>query len=553
MSSGNELLFQDDEIKPDLPQQPEPKQGQEYLVLVVDDDEYVHQLTKMVLRGFSFEGAPIKLASAMSAKEAKYYIATHDNVAVALIDVVMETDHAGLDLVNYIREEQNNNQVRLLIRTGQPGAAPEESVFHDYDINDYLSKTDITAHKLRMALLNALRSYRDIHRAADLQKQIMQAEQESIAAAAANEAKSQFLAHMSHEIRTPLNGILGLTDVLAQTQLNNTQQDFLKTIRHSGESLLSIINDILDFSKIEAGKLELENIDFSLGVLCDDLEGLFMPQVQEKSLGFHIDIDKSIPPYLKGDPLRIKQVLLNLISNSLKFTHKGSVSVAINLKQEKPLILEFIVTDTGIGISLEKQEQLFKPFTQVDSSTTRKYGGTGLGLQISQKLVQIMGGDIELKSEPNKGSEFHFELHLAKGKRTQENEDKSLAHAQKSASDIKILVAEDNNTNQLVITSMLKKLGYQYEICANGQEAIDNLGNDEYDLILMDCQMPVLDGFSATEKIRENPDWKNLPIIALTAGATEKEQQQCFDSGMNDFLSKPIKLSILQNALQRWH
>jgi len=553
MSSGNELLFQDDEIKPDLPQQPEPKQEQEYLVLVVDDDEYVHQLTKMVLRGFSFEGAPIKLASAMSAKEAKYYIATHDNVAVALIDVVMETDHAGLDLVNYIREEQNNNQVRLLIRTGQPGAAPEESVFHDYDINDYLSKTDITAHKLRMALLNALRSYRDIHRAADLQRQIMQAEQESIAAAAANEAKSQFLAHMSHEIRTPLNGILGLTDVLAQTQLNNTQQDFLKTIRHSGESLLSIINDILDFSKIEAGKLELENIDFSLGVLCDDLEGLFMPQVQEKSLGFHIDIDKNIPPYLKGDPLRIKQVLLNLISNSLKFTHEGSVSVAINLKQEKPLILEFIVTDTGIGISLEKQEQLFKPFTQVDSSTTRKYGGTGLGLQISQKLVQIMGGDIELKSEPNKGSEFHFELHLEKGKRIKENEDNSLTHVQKSASDIKILVAEDNNTNQLVITSMLKKLGYQYEVCENGQEAIDNLGNNEYDLILMDCQMPVLDGFSATEKIRENPDWKNLPIIALTAGATEKEQQQCFDSGMNDFLSKPIKLSILQHALQRWH
>lgn len=553
MVAGNELLFQDDESQHDAPKPSDKKPEQEYLVLVVDDDEYVHQLTKMVLRGFTFEGSPIRLASALSAKEAKYYIATHDNVAVALVDVVMETDNAGLDLVNFIREEQNNNEVRLLIRTGQPGAAPEESVFQDYDINDYLSKTDITAHKLRMALLNALRSYRDIRRAADLQKQIMLAEQETMTAAAANEAKSQFLAHMSHEIRTPLNGILGLTDILAQTKLNENQLEFIKTIRHSGEALLAIINDILDFSKIEAGKLELESIDFSLPVLCDDLEGLFMPQIQEKGLQFEITLDPTIPQFLNGDPLRIKQVLLNLISNSLKFTHEGHVKLDIKQSQASPLVLEFQVEDTGIGISEEKQDQLFKPFTQVDSSTTRKYGGTGLGLQISQRLVQLMGGHISLKSQVDKGSTFTFDLHLNAGTKPIEADDEDTIRSNKPVENIRILVAEDNKTNQLVISTMLKRLGYQYHLCGDGQEALAQLDNQEYDLVLMDCQMPIMDGFLATQNIRKNPDLKNLPIIALTAGATEKEQKQCFDSGMNDFLSKPIKLNVLKNALERWH
>jgi CheY-like chemotaxis protein len=216
MSSGNELLFSDE--PKEKSEKPSIKEGggKEYLVLVVDDDEYVHQLTQMVLRGFTFEECPIRLASAMSAKEAISYLEEHDDVAVALVDVVMETDNAGLELVNHIRNNFNNNEVRLLIRTGQPGAAPEESVFQDYDINDYLSKTDLTAHKLRMTLLNALRSYRDIRHAGDLQKKIMLAEQDSQAAAAASEAKSQFLAHMSHEIRTPLNGIIGIADILSQ-------------------------------------------------------------------------------------------------------------------------------------------------------------------------------------------------------------------------------------------------------------------------------------------------------------------------------------------------
>lgn len=554
MSSGNELLFSNDADDNSELVTPNRDIDQEYLVLVVDDDEYVHQLTKMVLRGFSFEGSPIRLASAMSAKEAMTFIAGNDNVAVALVDVVMETDNAGLDLVNYIRNTSNNNEIRLLIRTGQPGAAPEESVFQDYDINDYLSKTELTAHKLRMALLNALRSYRDIRRAGDLQKQIMLAEQETQAAAAASEAKSQFLAHMSHEIRTPLNGIIGIADILAQSNLDEVQDQYIKTIRNSGEALLSIINDILDFSKIEAGKLELESTSFSIETLFQSLKDLFIAQLKEKDLELDYKLDPTIPKFLKGDPLRIKQILLNLISNGLKFTQEGGIYLTAQAQSLSPnVVLEISVRDTGIGIPSDKQKSLFEAFTQVDSSTTRKYGGTGLGLQISKRLVEIMGGRIRLDSQLDKGSTFTFTLALEQGEEVKDTKVIPRRTGQHNVADLKVLVAEDNPTNQMVVSAMLKRLGYEFDICNNGEEAIHALNKHQYDLVLMDCQMPVLDGFAATEQIRMNPDWQDLPIIALTAGATDKEQKQCYDAGMNDFLSKPITIDVLEKSLMRWH
>lgn len=553
MSSGSELLFGDEPDNDSSIELPDRADGKEYLVLVVDDDEYVHQLTKMVLRGFSFEDSPIRLASAMSGQEAIEYLNSHNNVAVALVDVVMETDHAGLDLVNHIRNDSNNNEIRLIVRTGQPGAAPEESVFRDYDVNDYLSKTELTAHKLRMALLNALRSYRDIRHAVDLQKQIMLAEQESEAAAAASEAKSQFLAHMSHEIRTPLNGIIGIADLLSQSQLDDSQSQYLKTIRNSGEALLAIINDILDFSKIEAGKLELENTDFCLKELGQSLNDLFIAQLTEKQLEFKFTLDPDLPEFIKGDPLRLKQILLNLIGNSLKFTSSGGVYVHVKAMQSQPdLRIEFNVTDTGIGIPEDKQKALFQAFTQVDSSTTRKYGGTGLGLQISKRLVELMNGEIHVESEPGQGSSFIFTIDMAAGNKPQESEIEHLT-ANRPPSDIRVLVAEDNKTNQVVIRAMLKKLGYVFDIFENGQEAINSLNHNQYDIVLMDCQMPVLDGLEATRDIRKSPQWKELPIIALTAGATDKEQTECEAAGMNDFLSKPITIGVLESTLKKWH
>jgi len=553
MSSGDDLLFGDETEISSQETIVEPTSTEpEYLVLVVDDDEYVHQLTKMVLRGFEFDGHPIQLASAMSAKEAINYLANHDNVAVALVDVVMETDNAGLELVNHIRNEYNNNEIRLLIRTGQPGAAPEESVFQDYDINDYLSKTDITAHKLRMALLNALRSYRDIRHAAELQRQIMSAEQETRTAAAASEAKSQFLAHMSHEIRTPLNGIIGITDILSQTPLSEEQSKYVTTIEQSGETLLSIINDILDFSKIEAGKLELEHINFSLKEICESLENIFVAQLKEKQLNYSFSIDPSIPTFLNGDPLRIRQILLNLISNSLKFTSEGGINLeVISLATSPDIQLEFRVKDTGIGIPEDKLNTLFEAFTQVDSSTTRKYGGTGLGLQISKRLIELMDGHITVESQVGLGSTFIFDIKLSQGEEQQPA--KTVKEANLSAKPLsRILIAEDNPTNQMVISGMLKKLDYEFDITNNGQEAIDALKTGKYSLVLMDCQMPVLDGISATRKIREDTAFSQLPVIALTAGATEEEQKECFAAGMSDFLSKPIKLDRLEETLSKW-
>lgn len=566
MGSGSELLFGPDgglgASQKDLPGPKEKQEDQDYLVLVVDDDEYVHQLTNMVLKNFSFEGNNIRLESVMSASAAKTFLNDNPDVAVILLDVVMETDDAGLQLVNHIRNTLHDNEVRLLIRTGQPGAAPEESVFHDYDINDYLSKTDLTAHKLRMALLNALRSYRDIKHAAELQKQIMLVEQESQAAEAASEAKTQFLAHMSHEIRTPLNGIIGIADILAGTNLTEEQVSYLNTIRMSGQALLSIINDILDFSKIEAGKLELEKTSFSLNEICQSINAIFLAPLRDKNLEFKLGVDESIPETIKGDPLRLKQILLNLVGNSIKFTEKGSIGINVDFASRDPasangFMLRFTVFDSGIGIPPAKQKELFDAFTQVDSSTTRKYGGTGLGLQITKRLVELMGGDIKVESESGKGAKFIFTIAAETGSQLQDDaaQPKDSIQSHKPAEETTVLVAEDNTTNQLVVKAMLKRLGYQFEIANNGQEAIDRLEAEgaNYDLVLMDCQMPVLDGFATTRNLRKKDTYKELPIIALTAGATAQEQKMCYEAGMSDFLSKPITIEALEKVLLKWH
>ena len=310
----------------------------------------------------------------------------------------------------------------------------------------------------------------------------------------------------------------------------------------------------MDFSKIEAGKLELESIDFSLPEICQSLEDLFIAQLNEKKLNFSYQIDHTIPEFIKGDPLRIKQILLNLMSNSLKFTKQGGISLNISLINDTDgLTLEFQFKDTGIGIPKDKQDALFEAFTQVDATTTRKYGGTGLGLQISKRLVEIMGGKIKVNSVEGQGSEFLFSLNLNKGIAVANEEIKVDQSNTSTPNTIRILVAEDNRTNQMVISAMLKKLGYQFTICNNGKEAFDTLETETFNLVLMDCQMPVMDGFATTEAIRQQAQWRNLPIIALTAGVTAKEQKQCFDAGMSDFLSKPVVIDTLKTMLDKWH
>lgn len=558
-SDDDELLFGDTDDSV-LPTNIEPSEG--ILVLVVDDDEYVHQLTSLVLKGFKFEGQQIELMDAYSGYEAKQRLKAHPHVAVVLLDVVMETDDSGLQVVNYIRNNLKNSTARILIRTGQPGAAPEETVFNDYDINDYLSKTDISANKLRMSLINALRSFRDIKRAAELQKQIHLANQEQEAANAASKAKSQFLAHMSHEIRTPLNGIIGVADILSGTELTLQQQDYVDLIRSSGEALLAIINDILDFSKIEANKLELEQTPFHLGRLCEEVQAIFYAPIKNKSLDFSFNLDKQLPENIISDPVRIKQILINLIGNAIKFTQEeGKIELNASLStQSHPetnaCFIHFAVKDSGIGITPEQQERLFQPFSQADPSTTRKFGGTGLGLQISKRLAELMGGDIELSSLPNQGSTFTVTVEALTG-----NADGSLkspteedTEYQTLPADIKVLVAEDNPTNQLVTRSLLKRIGYGHaEIVSNGKEAVNAVQENTYDIVLMDCQMPEMDGYEATRCIRKLFTKEQLPVLALSAGATQDEQKMCFDAGMDDFISKPVTLNALKQGMAKWH
>jgi len=413
------------------------------------------------------------------------------------------------------------------------------------------SMVDVTDHRLAEAELRETNII--------LEEQTAKANTLAAQAEFASVAKSEFLANMSHEIRTPMNGVLGMIHLLLDTSLDQRQRRYAETVRRSGETLMTLLNDILDLSKIEAGKLELESIPFRVADLLEEIHALMSGRAEQKEIGLFLKLDPTLPVGLRGDPVRLRQILTNLVGNAIKFTERGEVvlDVAVVSRDEDRATLRFAVRDTGIGIPRERRARLFEKFVQMDAGTTRKYGGSGLGLAISRQLAELMGGELDVESVEGLGSVFTLTIAFAlcseevaapKSSTHPSGESDGKRHAH-------ILLVEDNEVNQMVAVGILETLGHQVEVANNGAEAIRALEATDYDLVFMDLQMPVMDGVDATAAIRagqgkvRNP---RIPIIAMTANAMRGDRERCLEAGMDDYVSKPVTPGEIETAVNRW-
>lgn len=435
-------------------------------------------------------------------------------------------------------------------------------------VNQHLTRIDSTLAQLRKAE-NALKNYsteleqevesrtREIsdknHALQRGNRALVKAKEDAMRRA---KARANFLASMSHEIRTPLNGVLGMLGLALESEQDSTKQHRLQIALSAGESLLGILNDILDISKVEAGKLNLENIPFDISSLIEECATLHTQQARNKGVELIAETDPSFPSQFLGDPTRIRQILNNLLSNAIKFTNSGNVRISAHYS-EGTLTIE--VVDTGIGMSKEGLRRIFSPFSQADTQTTRLYGGTGLGLTLCRQLIERMQGEIKVNSKEQEGTRFTVTLPLPvysslatdnTGKLAETTElPKTVIKPQRP---LRILLVEDNEVNQMVASMLLKKMGHQSDTAENGLLAIEALKQQHYDLVLMDCQMPVMDGYETTRKIRENPEWHDLPVIAVTANVMQGDRDDCFACGMNDYITKPYNRDQLSAAITRW-